>query len=96
MSQRWGPLRPRSGLDTTKDTTRGCADHDSERLRYDKESLAVGNAIVFLKGVAAGKDWPAFCSRATSALTVSAPGKPGGSDPSNSAWRRRTRCTKRL
>src|SRR5204863_397203 len=30
----------------------------SERLEWDKDTLGVGNAVVYLKDVAAGCDWP--------------------------------------
>lgn len=44
----------------TKDGDKGCGgpEHDSERLVFDRETLGVGNAVVFLKEVAAGKEWP--------------------------------------
>lgn len=43
-----------------KDNDKGCgeAEHDSERLKFDRASLGLGYAIVYLKDVAAGKDWP--------------------------------------
>jgi len=43
-----------------KDNDKGCGEkeQDSERLVFDKDSLGVGNAVVFLKEIDAGKDWP--------------------------------------
>jgi plastocyanin len=43
-----------------KDNDKGCGadSRDTERLLYDKETLGVANAIVYLKEVAAGIDWP--------------------------------------
>lgn len=43
-----------------KDNDKGCGEkeQDSERLVFDKDSLGVGNAVVYLKDVASGKEWP--------------------------------------
>lgn len=44
-----------------KDRDKGCGPHAemvTERLVYDPKSLGVGNCLVRLRGVAAGKDWP--------------------------------------
>lgn len=42
----------------TKDTKHGCIDHPTERLKVGADGLSLGNAIVFLRGISAGKDWP--------------------------------------
>lgn len=44
-----------------KDRDKGCGPHAemvTERLVFDAKSLGVGNCLVRLRGVAAGKDWP--------------------------------------
>jgi plastocyanin len=44
-----------------KDRDKGCGPHAdmvTERLVYDPTSLGVGNCLVRLRGIAAGKDWP--------------------------------------
>lgn len=47
-------------LKVTKDGDKGCGgpEHESERLLFCRETLGVANAVVFLKEIAAGKDWP--------------------------------------
>lgn len=43
----------------TKDKDKGCGDdHASERLVVDEATLGLGNCLVYLKAIAAGKDWP--------------------------------------
>jgi len=43
----------------TKDKDKGCGeDHASERIVYDEATLGLGNCLVYLKSIAAGKDWP--------------------------------------
>jgi len=43
----------------TKDKDKGCGDdHASERIVVDEATLGLGNCLVFLKSIAAGKDWP--------------------------------------
>jgi plastocyanin len=52
-------------LSIFKDNDKGCgaATRDTERLVYDKDTLGVANAIVYLKDVASGKNWPeVMCS----------------------------------
>lgn len=43
-----------------KDNDKGCGDPEqpSERFVFDAETLGVGGALVFLKDMAEGKDWP--------------------------------------
>ena len=43
-----------------KDNEKGCGDkeHATERLAFDDATLGVGNVLVFLKAIDAGKDWP--------------------------------------
>ena len=43
-----------------KDNEKGCGDkeHATERLVFDDATLGVGNVLVFLKAIDAGKDWP--------------------------------------
>ncbi|MBL9085734.1 MAG: hypothetical protein JNM10_01195 [Planctomycetia bacterium] len=43
-----------------KDNEKGCGEkeHDSERLVFDRATLGVGNAVVYLKDVTSGKEWP--------------------------------------
>jgi hypothetical protein len=47
-------------VEVFKDNEKGCGDkqHASERLKYDKATLGLGNALVYLKSIDAGKDWP--------------------------------------
>ena len=44
-------------IEVKKDTTKGCVDHASERVKVAPDG-SLGNAIVSLRGLAAGKDWP--------------------------------------
>ena len=43
-----------------KDNEKGCGDKEraTERLVYDKATLGLGNVLVGLKEIGAGKDWP--------------------------------------
>lgn len=43
-----------------KDNEKGCGDkeHASERVKIDKTTLGLGNTVVYLKSIDAGKDWP--------------------------------------
>src|SRR5262245_29558334 len=43
-----------------KDNDKGCGEKQrpTERLEWDKETLGVGSAIVYLKDVGSGCDWP--------------------------------------
>jgi plastocyanin len=43
-----------------KDNDKGCgaSEHGTQRLVFDDATLGVGNALVFLKAIDAGKDWP--------------------------------------
>src|SRR5262245_32969826 len=47
-------------VEVFKDNDKGCGDKQrpTERLEWDKETLGVGNAIVYLKDVGSGCDWP--------------------------------------
>ncbi len=51
----------RKKVSVFKDNEKGCGDkeHMSERLVFDDASLGVGNVLVFLKSIDAGKEWPA-------------------------------------
>lgn len=50
----------RKKVSVFKDNEKGCGDkeHMSERLVFDDASLGVGNVLVFLESIDAGKDWP--------------------------------------
>jgi hypothetical protein len=47
-------------VEVVKDNDKGCGDKQrpSERLVFDKDSLGVGNVVVTIKAIDAGKDWP--------------------------------------
>ena len=47
-------------VEVFKDNEKGCGEKHraTERLVYDKDTLGVGNVLVGLKAIEAGKDWP--------------------------------------
>jgi len=50
----------RKNVSVFKDNEKGCGDkeHRTQRLVFDDATLGVGNVLVFLKAIDAGKDWP--------------------------------------
>jgi len=50
----------RGSVSVFKDNDKGCGakDHKTERLVFDDATLGVGNALVFIKSIDQGKDWP--------------------------------------
>ncbi len=59
-------------VQVTKDNDKGCGgkDRDTERLVFDAESRGLGNCLVHLKSIDAGKAWPEEMSKEDRTATV--------------------------
>jgi plastocyanin len=59
-------------LQVTKDNDKGCGDKEqaTERLIMDPETLGLANAVVYLKDVSAGKEWPEGMREEESKATI--------------------------
>ncbi|HVG94440.1 MAG TPA: hypothetical protein VND21_08340 [Planctomycetota bacterium] len=59
-------------IKVTKDNDKGCGapEQGSERLVFDKATKGVGNVVVYIKSIAAGKDWPEAMRGEDRTLTI--------------------------
>ena len=62
----------RGSVSVFKDNEKGCGakDHKTERLQFHEETLGVGNALVCIKSIEQGKDWPEAMRSDDRAVTI--------------------------